>query len=249
MGTLLWVSSWWLFLLVFTLLRTAVNSDFVYSSTACLKWVWQCSRTHLSLFSRLTSGLEVAHVYDRTPLPVPLRRYCAILAPKLVVHFGILQDCQHSPLAEKTPAHGVGHGGPRGLSEPVALMPFMQQGIWILHTVSSSSFYQLWSAWMSLSRFPAERGFLKVPFPCFLSLWCMSSGIFTFSRDRPNDFNGYGYFYALLHCTGLGFQANIVEEYVLLSALLHIFAFLLTTRDQKLSSGLMSGQLSSAISG
>ena len=40
----------------------------------------------------------------------------------------------------------------------------------------------------------------------------------------PDDFNGYGYFHVCLYCTGLGFQANIVEEYVLLSALLHIFA-------------------------
>ena len=60
----------------------------------------------------------------------------------------------------------------------------------------------------------------------------------------PDDFNGYGYFHVRLYCTGLGFQANIVEEYVLLSALLHIFAGLKRTRDQKLSSGLMSGQLS-----
>ena len=54
------------------------------------------------------------------------------------------------------------------------------------------------------------------------------------SRD---DFNGYGYFFVRLFCTGLGFQANIVEEYVLLSALQHIFAGLKRTRDQKLSSG------------
>ena len=40
----------------------------------------------------------------------------------------------------------------------------------------------------------------------------------------PDDFNGYGYFHVRLYCTGLGFQANILEEYVLLSALLHIFA-------------------------
>ena len=65
----------------------------------------------------------------------------------------------------------------------------------------------------------------------------------------PDDFNGYGYFVVRLYCTCLGFQANIVEEYVLLSALQHIFASLKRTRDQKLSSGLMSGQLSSAITG
>ena len=57
----------------------------------------------------------------------------------------------------------------------------------------------------------------------------------------PDDFNGYGYFHVRLYCTGLGFQANIAEEYVLLSALLHVFADLKRTRDQKLSSGLMSG--------
>ena len=50
-------------------------------------------------------------------------------------------------------------------------------------------------------------------------------------------------FYALLYCTGLGFQANIVEEYVLMSALKHIFTGLKRTRDQKLSSGLMSCQI------
>ena len=44
-------------------------------------------------------------------------------------------------------------------------------------------------------------------------------------------------------------QANIVEECVLLCALLHIFVGLKRTRDQKLASGLMSGQLSSAITG
>ena len=66
----------------------------------------------------------------------------------------------------------------------------------------------------------------------------MSSGIFTCSRDRPDDFKGYGYFYALLYCTGLGFQANIVEEYVPLSASQLIFAGLKRTRDQELSSAL-----------
>ena len=64
------------------------------------------------------------------------------------------------------------------------------------------------------------------------------------SAHQPDDFNGYGYFYVRVYCTCLGFQANIVEEYVLLSALQHIFAGLKRTRDQKLSSGLMSGQLS-----
>ena len=37
------------------------------------------------------------------------------------------------------------------------------------------------------------------------------------TRQGPDDFNGYGYFFVRLFSTGLGFQANIVEEYVLLS--------------------------------
>ena len=37
----------------------------------------------------------------------------------------------------------------------------------------------------------------------------------------PGDFNVYGYFYVRLYRTGFGFQANLVEESVLLSALLH----------------------------
>ena len=63
----------------------------------------------------------------------------------------------------RTPAHGVGPEGPRGLSEPVAVVPFMQQEIWILHSVSSSSVYQLRSAPTSLSRFPAAVGQFTVP--------------------------------------------------------------------------------------
>ena len=70
-----------------------------------------------------------------------------------------------------------------------------------------------------------------------------------FLRDQPDVFNGYGYFFVRLYCTRLGFQANIVEEYVLLSALQHIFVGLKWTRVQKLSSGLMSGQLILAITG
>ena len=34
----------------------------------------------------------------------------------------------------------------------------------------------------------------------------------------PGDFNVYGYFYVRLYRTGFGFQANLVEEYVWLSA-------------------------------
>merc|ERR1712216_342998 len=45
----------------------------------------------------------------------------------------------------------------------------------------------------------------------------------------PDDFNGYGYFYARLYWTGFGLPANIVEEYILLSALLHVTAGLAKT--------------------
>ena len=44
------------------------------------------------------------------------------------------------------------------------------------------------------------------------------------SAHQPDDFNGYGYFYLRVFCTCLGFQANVVEEYGLLTALQHIFA-------------------------
>ena len=70
----------------------------------------------------------------------------------------------------------------------------------------------------------SERDLPEVPFPCSFSLWCMSSGICTCSRDQPDDFNRYVYFFVRLYFTCLGFQANIVEECVLLSALRHIFA-------------------------
>merc|ERR1712012_1473005 len=65
----------------------------------------------------------------------------------------------------------------------------------------------------------------------------------------PRDFNGYGYFYARLYWTGFGLQANIVEEYVLLSALLHIFVALKRTWDISLSYSISSGKLNLAISG
>jgi hypothetical protein len=65
----------------------------------------------------------------------------------------------------------------------------------------------------------------------------------------PDDFNGYGYFYVRLYWTGFGLPANIVEEYILLSALLHVFVALKRTWDMKLKLGVMSGQLNLAISG
>ena len=66
--------------------------------------------------------------------------------------------------------------------------------------------------------------------------WC---AVYVFKG--PDDLNGNGYFYARLCWTGLGLQASIDEEYVVLCALLHIFAGLKRTSEQKLSHGLMSG--------
>merc|ERR1719271_261315 len=65
----------------------------------------------------------------------------------------------------------------------------------------------------------------------------------------PDDFNGYGYFYVRLYWTGFGFSANIVEEYVLLSALLHVFVAMKRTWDISLNYTVMSGQLNLAITG
>ena len=65
----------------------------------------------------------------------------------------------------------------------------------------------------------------------------------------PDDFNGYGYFYVRLHWTGFGLQANIVEQYILLAALLHIFVALKRTWDNSINSTIASGKLKLAISG
>merc|ERR1712107_843693 len=65
----------------------------------------------------------------------------------------------------------------------------------------------------------------------------------------PDDFNGYGYFYVRLYCTGFGLPANIVEEYIMLSILLHVFVGLKRTWDMKLTMGIKSGQLNLAITG
>merc|ERR1719323_2277116 len=65
----------------------------------------------------------------------------------------------------------------------------------------------------------------------------------------PDDFNGYGYFYVRLYWTGFGLPANIVEEYILLSVLLHVFVALKRTWDISLSYSISSGKLNLAISG
>jgi len=65
----------------------------------------------------------------------------------------------------------------------------------------------------------------------------------------PDDFNGYGYFYVRLYWTGFGLPANIVEEYVLLAALLHVFVALKRTWDISLNMSVASGKMNLAISG
>jgi len=65
----------------------------------------------------------------------------------------------------------------------------------------------------------------------------------------PDDFNGYGYFYVRLYWTGFGLPANIVEEYIALSVLLHVGVALKRTWDQKLKMGIASGALNLAITG
>merc|ERR1712087_808854 len=65
----------------------------------------------------------------------------------------------------------------------------------------------------------------------------------------PDDFNGYGYFYVRLYWTGFGFDANIVEEYILLAALLHVFVALKRTWDISINYTIASGKLNLALSG
>merc|ERR1712048_1409651 len=65
----------------------------------------------------------------------------------------------------------------------------------------------------------------------------------------PDDFNGYGYFYVRLYPTGFGLPANIVEEYVLLSAILHVAVALKRTWDISINYTVASGKLNLAISG
>jgi hypothetical protein len=51
----------------------------------------------------------------------------------------------------------------------------------------------------------------------------------------PGDFIGYGYFYVRLYWTGFGLSAIVVEEYFLLSVLLHVFVGLKHTWGMKLA--------------
>ena len=69
LGTLLWVSSWWL-----SCLHTAENSDFVYSSTACFAMCfWQCSRTHLFFVQQVATRPAL---WDRL-IAIPLVVLCS----------------------------------------------------------------------------------------------------------------------------------------------------------------------------
>jgi hypothetical protein len=65
----------------------------------------------------------------------------------------------------------------------------------------------------------------------------------------PDDFNGYGYFYVRLYWSGFGFNANIVEEYVALCALLHVIVALKRTYENSMTMGMATGKLNLAISG
>merc|ERR1712232_405716 len=65
----------------------------------------------------------------------------------------------------------------------------------------------------------------------------------------PDDFNGYGYFYVRLYWTGFGASANIVEEYILLAAILHVAVALKRTWDISINYTIASGKLNLALSG
>jgi len=65
----------------------------------------------------------------------------------------------------------------------------------------------------------------------------------------PDDFNGYGYFYVRLYWTGFGFNANIVEEYILLAAILHVAVALKRTWDISINYSIASGKVNLALSG
>ena len=56
----------------------------------------------------------------------------------------------------------------------------------------------------------------------------------------PDDFCGYGFFYVRLYWTGLGLEANIVEEYIALCAIMHVLVALKRTYQFKSFSMLLS---------
>ena len=77
----------------------------------------------------------------------------------------------------------------------------------------------IFSAKISTSRL-TERGLRSA---CFLICFSVVHAVENLHVFKgPDDSKGYDYFYVRLYWTGFGFQANIVAEYVLLSAVLHI---------------------------
>lgn len=65
----------------------------------------------------------------------------------------------------------------------------------------------------------------------------------------PDDFNGYGYFYVRLYWTGFGLEANIVEEYVALCAVLHVLVATKRVWDVSGNTMLLKNKATLAISG
>jgi hypothetical protein len=65
----------------------------------------------------------------------------------------------------------------------------------------------------------------------------------------PDSFNGYGHMFVRLYWTGFGLSANIVEEYLLLAALLHIVVALMRTYEISMGYTLASGKLNLALTG
>lgn len=66
----------------------------------------------------------------------------------------------------------------------------------------------------------------------------------------PDDFNGYGYFYVRLYWTCVGLvEANIVEVYIAMGAVLHVSVALKRTWDINRNFALNSGKLNLAMTG
>eukprot|EP00747_Dinoflagellata_sp_TGD_P115919 gnl/TRDRNA2_/TRDRNA2_172256_c1_seq1.p1 gnl/TRDRNA2_/TRDRNA2_172256_c1~~gnl/TRDRNA2_/TRDRNA2_172256_c1_seq1.p1 ORF type:complete len:361 (+),score=64.18 gnl/TRDRNA2_/TRDRNA2_172256_c1_seq1:70-1083(+) len=65
----------------------------------------------------------------------------------------------------------------------------------------------------------------------------------------PRDFNGYGYMYDRLHWTGLGLDASIVEEYLLLALMLHVAVALKRSWEISMNYCLYTGKWNMLISG
>ena len=164
--------------------------------------------------------------------PHPVQPYCDTVARSRSRTWRFIRHTQHA------------HVRTYGVLAPVL---FPHDGFWIDGDAASSVVF---FAFSGLQRAREVEGFSSFSssfsrFDWSPLFFCCSTVVM---QHGPDDFNGYGYFFVRLYCTGLGFHANIVEEYVLLSALLHIFAGLKRTRErQKLSSGLMSCQLSFAV--